>query len=1015
MGVMFKISKTGRKFRPKISTESVTPDSPEQLNPKPIVLSAKSKAIVESRAGDVSEFAQSSLIHVSPDHEVSFVLSLYPNGYSIGKPSEAVQQTSFRDAQKVLHPYDRAAESLLSAVEVGRLHVDILEDIQCKFVDGETYSRASLPVINKVRLKMSLKNVVKDIPSMSDNSWTYGDLMEVKSRILKSIQPELCLDPVPRLDRLSKNHVSAKLDLSLSTLRRKRLRQMTEVTIMSQNKIHGKKVCIDRLPESSEHGNMQGHLLIHKPHHNQSIQNPGTNMLAGLRNQMLQDAPTSPLPFVPPPQQRYMGTGNIRNMSDQGSNSVGVSGASPGGLDAMLPYASDCMNPGASFHRKRESQERKRTRVSHMGPDGVPQQQLGQHMDGLHGTDTNWKNVLLQQDMLRRSIQYPNANIQSAMCYTSKEEPFETGKIDGNIRNNMPGVGSDANDLDPRIQQRMPHNGFIRSNFSQTSWNANPGQHIEKDTKRKNNSSPLSSKSGEFSGGSMGNNYGAVPATQKDKAVTSIPPKRRTNYLPKTQVMTSVGSPVSVNTMSVPVNTRSPLVRTQTLGDHAILDRFSKIERVAARYQLNCKKHKVDEYCRRPRSYVHHMNTCKTRVMKFLRVDRVMQGTVSFLVPRIRTRLQITDLLAVEFKSLMISREGYLMEEHIQAKSNRGDAGPNNSPRGNSANDMQQYGDSAVGQAPSEVSKQGTTESAPINPTQNIHANARMIPPTNSQAMQISQGLLSGGSMPIWRYCHSYNKNQQSMFTEQNPQMQRASMTMPTNLLSAITSMSHSSGMQPGGQMANKHSSHQLQMLHQQAAIQRKMMMGQGGMGMGMGMGTMGNNIAALGTFGNQLNMAGRGIGGTGISSSMSGPGISNMGQNPMKHPTSNLNDISHAAVLANLRLANRGGVMGAPQAGISGMSGVRKMHPISAGLSMMDQNALNRASLQRTAVMGNMGPPKLMPGMNLYMNQQQQQQPQQQHLQQQQQLQQPMFKPLQQLGQSQQHQQLTQSQQQQQ
>ncbi|KAG2321772.1 hypothetical protein Bca52824_014985 [Brassica carinata] len=136
MGVMFKISKTGRKFRPKISTESVTPDSPEQLNPKPIVLSAKSKAIVESRAGDVSEFAQSSLIHVSPDHEVSFVLSLYPNGYSIGKPSEAVQQTSFRDAQKVLHPYDRAAESLLSAVEVGRLHVDILEDIQCKFVDG---------------------------------------------------------------------------------------------------------------------------------------------------------------------------------------------------------------------------------------------------------------------------------------------------------------------------------------------------------------------------------------------------------------------------------------------------------------------------------------------------------------------------------------------------------------------------------------------------------------------------------------------------------------------------------------------------------------------------------------------------------------------------------------------------------------------------------------------------------------------------------------------------------------
>uniref|UniRef100_A0A0D3C942 Helicase C-terminal domain-containing protein n=1 Tax=Brassica oleracea var. oleracea TaxID=109376 RepID=A0A0D3C942_BRAOL len=41
--VTFKISKTGRKFRPKVSTESVTPDSLEQLNPKSIVLSEKSK------------------------------------------------------------------------------------------------------------------------------------------------------------------------------------------------------------------------------------------------------------------------------------------------------------------------------------------------------------------------------------------------------------------------------------------------------------------------------------------------------------------------------------------------------------------------------------------------------------------------------------------------------------------------------------------------------------------------------------------------------------------------------------------------------------------------------------------------------------------------------------------------------------------------------------------------------------------------------------------------------------
>lgn len=36
---------------------------------------------------------------------------------------------------------------------------------------------ANTPVVNKVCLRMSLENVVKDIPLISDNSWTYGDLM----------------------------------------------------------------------------------------------------------------------------------------------------------------------------------------------------------------------------------------------------------------------------------------------------------------------------------------------------------------------------------------------------------------------------------------------------------------------------------------------------------------------------------------------------------------------------------------------------------------------------------------------------------------------------------------------------------------------------------------------------------------------------------------------------------------------------------------------------------------------
>lgn len=42
------------------------------------------------------------------------------------------------------------------------------------------------PIINKVRLRMSLENVVKDIPSISDSAWTYGDLMVSMIFILMS-------------------------------------------------------------------------------------------------------------------------------------------------------------------------------------------------------------------------------------------------------------------------------------------------------------------------------------------------------------------------------------------------------------------------------------------------------------------------------------------------------------------------------------------------------------------------------------------------------------------------------------------------------------------------------------------------------------------------------------------------------------------------------------------------------------------------------------------------------------
>ena len=49
---------------------------------------------------------------------------------------------------------------------------------KCTSEAGLTVSASDgSPIVHKVHLRMSLENVVKDIPLISDTTWTYGDLM----------------------------------------------------------------------------------------------------------------------------------------------------------------------------------------------------------------------------------------------------------------------------------------------------------------------------------------------------------------------------------------------------------------------------------------------------------------------------------------------------------------------------------------------------------------------------------------------------------------------------------------------------------------------------------------------------------------------------------------------------------------------------------------------------------------------------------------------------------------------
>ncbi|GAB4850017.1 hypothetical protein Ancab_029315 [Ancistrocladus abbreviatus] len=245
MGVSFKISKTGSRFKPKpvVSETTAINDIAENSAESSRIIAknasnaSSSARKIDGRDEDAIRFSCSSLSSgrhlTSSEVEVSFILNLYPDGYSITKPSENDNgnHVALQGGTKLLHPYDRTSESLFSAIESGRLPGAFLDDIPCKYVDGglvcevrdyrkcNSVSGSGIPTIDgsatsvKILLKMSLENVVKDIPSITDESWTYGDLMEVESRILKALQPKLCLDPTPRLDRLSDAQDSSKLHL----------------------------------------------------------------------------------------------------------------------------------------------------------------------------------------------------------------------------------------------------------------------------------------------------------------------------------------------------------------------------------------------------------------------------------------------------------------------------------------------------------------------------------------------------------------------------------------------------------------------------------------------------------------------------------------------------------------------------------------------------------------------------------------------------------------------------------
>ncbi|XP_022842611.1 mediator of RNA polymerase II transcription subunit 15a [Olea europaea var. sylvestris] len=590
MGVSFKVSKTGKRFRPKPLASDTPVGGGEEED---ILVSSsinKSDPHLSSTRNLTVEAGKNDGATEISDNDISFTLSLFPDGYSVGKPveNESGHQTAV-DVPKFLHSYDRASETLFSAIESGRLPGDLLDDIPCKYIEGtlvcevRDYRKCSseagvpvasgdaLPSIHRVQLRMSLENVVKDIPSISDHGWTYGDLMEVEARIMKALKPQLCLDPSPKLDKLNDNPVFTKLNLAVHSMRRKRLRQIREATVSSNNKINGKRVCIDGVPESSRLGDW-GSLMQQSIHENLNVQNNVSSAMFPLRtNSFGSDVSISASSLVSPQSKYQMGFGSPSLLQDQRSGApLNASIASPAGQD-MISLTD---NGASSVHGKRENDGlpsplfSKRGRLTATGVDGS--QHVAQQMDSFNGPDSHWKTASTQQQPVARGIQYtsnsmkkfsqqmfegglnqdvgsmPFTSGQQGMRYGLKEEPVETERLDKTDISRIHMAESEITHIDQsRLQQRMPQQ-FGRAGFPQTPCNS-LGQPLENNSRKEDTfqkrklvqsprisagglpQSPLSSKSGEFSSSSMGPQFGGVVtsgfvSSQKEKsAVTSIP------------------------------------------------------------------------------------------------------------------------------------------------------------------------------------------------------------------------------------------------------------------------------------------------------------------------------------------------------------------------------------------------------------------------------------------------------------------------------------------------------------
>ncbi|XP_041013210.1 protein PHYTOCHROME-DEPENDENT LATE-FLOWERING-like isoform X1 [Juglans microcarpa x Juglans regia] len=633
MGVSFKVAKTGTRYRPKLL--QIEDNDNENGSVTESQKSANEGNITEkgAKAAEYSNSFTKPTVHsVSEDLEVSFSLNLFPNGFSFGNATEV-----FNDEPKQLHPYDRGSKTLFSAIEYGCLPGDLLDDIPCKYVNGALLceirdyrnlwpqkggpaaSVEKSSIVHKVLLHICMENVVKDISLIADDSWTYEDILEIESRILKALQPDLHLNPDPLQDRHRGELLAKKLNLGIAwSWKKRRLgdtiaihtssRNPNNVTQISsscdiQNSIsqsgftyQDRVTCLQEnnvLPETTSQSNL---LMV-------------DNQLADSCNQSVSIAQKKSS-FVRVP---YQDCSNTRSNSTKAISSIsGKKGRCE--TEALQEYI--------PIKLKQE-------------PVDFSQQQLpGGQAKSILAHELLRENTLLHQQIMAEKLQdeknqhksHPSLLINSGQPFlegiprllagmptcTVKQEPAESSFFSSDVRK----INDNCFQMDKRITQsnlqqleQQQLSALLRANTPSTHSSCNRvTQPVNKSLR--NESATQKRKALQNPQVSAGIRSATLSSQQDDSWAreASIPAKGKLSYQNIGSNMKVVGSLArtcnlnAVNGNILPAGNLPSFKPPETKVD-PVIERLLKIEGITQRYGLNYKKHKLDPFLRRKPSF----------------------------------------------------------------------------------------------------------------------------------------------------------------------------------------------------------------------------------------------------------------------------------------------------------------------------------------------------------------------------------------------------------------------------